>query len=162
FSLQPSQGSVRAVFVPLKRLQQDLEIAGRVNAMLVSGQFPAKPHGLQNDLRRAFALEDVGLTVRVVAVSSAIAVESAAGLLDASRVKAIDVVAAEHSVQTQPVFTYLANTIRSGDRQVPYSLVTAIDLNTVIGDGGAEKAALRQSGGAGSSSPIVLNDWTAR
>src|SRR5262245_12531679 len=31
FSLQPSQGAVRAAFVPLKRLQQDLDVANRVN-----------------------------------------------------------------------------------------------------------------------------------
>ena len=37
FSLRPQQGDVRAVFVPLKRLQQDLESAGRVNTLLVVG-----------------------------------------------------------------------------------------------------------------------------
>ena len=31
FSLEPQQGEIRAVFVPLSRLQQDLEAAGRVN-----------------------------------------------------------------------------------------------------------------------------------
>ena len=31
-------------------------------------------------------------------------------------------------MKAQPVLTYLANSMRSGDRQVPYSLVTAIDL----------------------------------
>jgi hypothetical protein len=61
FSLQPSQGSVRAVFVPLKRLQQDLEVSDRVNALLVSAQFPTRPPVLQDDIRRRFALEDVGL-----------------------------------------------------------------------------------------------------
>jgi ABC-type lipoprotein release transport system permease subunit len=161
FSLQPSQGSVRAVFVPMKRLQQDLEMVNRVNAVLVSGQFPVRPHGLQNDIRRAFALEDVGLSLRVVAASGAIAVESAAGLLDGPRVQAVEAAAAEQSVQTQPIFTYLANTIRSGNRQVPYSLVTALDMKTVAGDGANERAQ-PQSGNAASAPPIVLNDWTAR
>ncbi len=30
-----------------------------------------------------------------------------------------------------PVFTYLANTIRKGDRQIPYSLITATDLDAL-------------------------------
>jgi ABC-type lipoprotein release transport system permease subunit len=157
FSLQPSQGAVRAVFVPLKRLQQDLDIAGRVNALLVSGQFPASPRGLQDDIRRRFALEDVGLSVRVVEASREIAVESAAGLLDGPRVKAVEAAASEQSAKTRPIFTYLANTIRSGDRQVPYSLVTALDLSAVV-DSGSRVA----SANAASAPPIVLNDWTAR
>ena len=36
FSLEAQQGEVAAVFVPLARLQQDLEISGRVNTLLVS------------------------------------------------------------------------------------------------------------------------------
>src|SRR5206468_3553065 len=51
-----------------------------------------------------------------------------------------------------PIFTYLANSLKSGSRQVPYSLVTALDLGSV----GAEAAA------RGIDRPVVLNDWTAR
>jgi ABC-type lipoprotein release transport system permease subunit len=152
FSLQPKQGAVRAVFVPLKRLQQDLDVNDRVNALLVSG--PARVDGgvLQALLRRRFALEDVELSTRIVGAPPSIAIESAAGLLDAPRAKAADEAAAASSMQAQPVLTYLANTIRSGDRQVPYSLVTAIDLRAIVPGVAA---------GSGAS-PIVLNDWTAR
>ena len=38
FSLRPQQGSVRAVFVPLRRLQQELALDGRVNTLLVSAR----------------------------------------------------------------------------------------------------------------------------
>src|SRR5207237_9830449 len=40
FSLQPAQGDVRAVFVPMRRLQQDLDVNGRVNALLVADRRP--------------------------------------------------------------------------------------------------------------------------
>ena len=33
-----------------------------------------------------------------------------------------------------PVLTYVANTIRVGGREVPYSMVTAIDLEAAGGD----------------------------
>ena len=51
FSLRPQQGSVRAVFVPLKRLQRDLGVENRVNTLLVSGlgasqQENSDPEGL--------------------------------------------------------------------------------------------------------------------
>ena len=35
FSLQPGQGPVAAVFVPLSLLQRELKITGRVNTILV-------------------------------------------------------------------------------------------------------------------------------
>jgi ABC-type lipoprotein release transport system permease subunit len=157
FSLQPSQGTVRAVFVPLKRLQQDLEVTDRVNALLVSSSGEhASRDALMQRLRRIFALADVGLSLRVAGQPPAVVIESAAGLLDQPRVKAVDAAAAAHSARTQPIFTYLANSIRSGDRQVPYSLVTAIDLNTIV-----RETDFRRAGLSGPP-PIVLNDWTAR
>ena len=41
FSLQPQQGTVRAIFVSLRFLQQELEKSGRVNTILVAGARPA-------------------------------------------------------------------------------------------------------------------------
>ncbi len=150
FSLRPQQGAVRAVFVPLARLQQDLELRGRVNTLLIANGASADNAALERLVRARFALEDVGLTTRVV--GDAVAVESAAGLLDAPRAMAVDAAAQNSGVRPQPVLTYLANTMRSGDRQIPYSLVTAIDLRA-IGVAVDATAANR---------PIVLNDWAAR
>jgi putative ABC transport system permease protein len=45
FSLRPQQGRVRAVFVPLRRLQLELELAGRVNTLLVSTAGEQSPPG---------------------------------------------------------------------------------------------------------------------
>src|SRR5262245_21050689 len=68
FSLQPGQGDVRAVFVPLKRLQQDLEVTDRVNALVVADRPERGPDRstLETLIRRRFALEDVGLSIRLV------------------------------------------------------------------------------------------------
>ena len=163
FSLTASQGDVRAVFVPLRRLQQELDVAGRANVLLVADRSTPPPlarnsseprrgrlrdDALASAIRRRFALEDVGLTVRLVQGGRAMAVESATGLLDAPRAKAIDSAAGGSG---RPVFTYLANTIRSGSREIPYSLVTAMDLGAVAP--GASTAA---------GAPIVLNEWAAR
>src|SRR5262245_12928552 len=71
FSLQPQQGEVRAIFVPLRRLQTDLGVTARVNAMLVADVSTTaaraeseRSAALHAAIRRRFALEDVGLTVR--------------------------------------------------------------------------------------------------
>jgi putative ABC transport system permease protein len=185
FSLRPQQGRVRAVFVPLKRLQQELDVEARVNTLLVSEQSTASADAerLEQLVRRTALLEDVGLTVRVVGaeVSSgatseaALAVESAGGLLDSALSVAAERAAAP--MKTQPVFTYLANSLRSGGREIPYSLVTAMDLGRLPvapnlasslaarnGRGLQERPADARDAGANPASlpPIVLNDWAAR
>ena len=55
-------------------------------------------------------------------------------------------------MKAQPVFTYLANTLRTGDREIPYSLVTAVDLSTIVPALPPTQA----------EPPIVLNEWAAR
>jgi putative ABC transport system permease protein len=52
----------------------------------------------------------------------------------------------------RPVLTYLANTIRVGAREVPYSLVTAIALSAVT---------TQPIVTAGGAPPILLNTWAA-
>ena len=46
-------------------------------------------------------------------------------VLDQTRANAVDHAGVVSETSPDPVLTYLANAIRSGDRQVPYSLVTA-------------------------------------
>src|SRR6185436_6783416 len=143
FSLRPQQGAVRAVFVPLARIQQDLDLAGRVNTLLVSGGAGR----LEPLVRARFALE------------------SAAGLIDAPRAAAIDAAARAAALEPRPVLTYLANSIRSGDRQVPYSLVAAMDLRSLGAEPAPprrERAALPRPPTPTPTPPIVLNEWTAR
>jgi len=148
FSLVPSQGAVRAAFVPLRRLQQDLDAAGRVNALLFAQRFPAtQSDPLPSIVRNQFALADVGLSARAVAGGTAVAIESAAGVIDASKARAIDEATGGAG---EPILTYLANAIRSGDRAIPYSLVTAMDLRAVA------------PVDSHVPSPIVLNEWAAR
>ena len=69
--------------------------------------------------------------------------------------------------QPIPVFTYLANTIRKGDRQIPYSLVTAMDLAQVPEVDGAaggqpvSRSAAPTATPSPSADAIVLNEWAA-
>jgi ABC-type lipoprotein release transport system permease subunit len=147
FTIRPQQGDVRAVFVPMRRLQQDVEQPGRVNAMLVADRQRATNAPLQLLLKRHAHLEDFGLTLRTLGPQPAIALESSAGIIDGPRAAAADRAAVQANLVAKPVFTYLANTIRHGDREVPYSLVSATDPGVPLPSTGH---------------PIVLNDWTAR
>src|SRR3954470_9332343 len=160
FSLRPQQGEVRAVFVPLRRLQQDLEIEGKANALLVADQPGALVHDatsqLQMLIKKDARLEDYGLTLRALDPQRGLALEADAGVIDASRATASEQAAKLADAAARPVFTYLANAIRSGTREVPYSLVTATDLASVL-----PPMTLDESQPS-AKPPIVLNDWTAR
>jgi ABC-type lipoprotein release transport system permease subunit len=159
FSLRPQQGDIRAVFVPLPRLQQDLDLRGRVNTLLVADRSPGQPSGnrLETLLRQRFTLDDVGLSIRVVGGGTSIAVESAAGLLDATRAKAVEAAGVAAGLKSQPILTYLANSLRSGDRQIPYSLVAAIDLGAIAPQVRGSANTARPG-----KPPIVVNEWAAR
>lgn len=155
FALDPQQGEVRAVFVPLARLQQDLDVAGRANVLLASRPDASAQDGvavLERWARQHAALTDVGLGVSVVPATGQVAVTADGGLLDDARVAAVE--AALGTTRGHRLFTYLANGMRVGDKDVPYSLVSAADLSAMV-----PGAVLDTD--AGGADPIVLNAWAA-
>ena len=139
FSLRPQQAAVRAVFVPLKLLQRELEQENKVNTILVAEIAPAdagQSQGassaksvlqLERILKDKISLEDMGIKLRVLDEQRSISLENESALLNDSLAEAARETAAEMGLRTQPVLTYLANSIRSGEREIPDSLVTAFD-----------------------------------
>jgi putative ABC transport system permease protein len=126
FSLSPTQGDVRAVFLPLDRMQREFDLKGRVNTLLLTSNV---------DLRSRYRLEDIGLRRKGEQL------EHETLVMNDEIVRAIRSVDA----QAQPVFTYLANSILVNGREVPYSLVAAMDRADLPDD-----------------NSIVLNEWAAK
>ena len=125
FSLAQEQGRVLSVFVPLTRLQSDLDIEGRVNTLLLS----AREHAgglaaLVPILQRTATLADRSLTRRPLAQESAIVLGADAGLIDPIRVDAAARAAEQLGLRAESVFTYLATTLRTRSAAIPL-LVTA-------------------------------------
>jgi ABC-type lipoprotein release transport system permease subunit len=161
FSLSPEQGRIRAVFVPVGRLQRDLELAGRVNTLLVATRAgpAAGAERLVPILRRVATLADAGLSVSPVSVDGVVSVGADAGILDASRAAMVTRAAGAAGFSVDPIFTYLANAIRIGDREVPYSLVTARTLQTwAPATSGLDVPLPAHPDAPG---PIFLNAWAA-
>ena len=129
FALRPGQGAVLSLFVPLARLQRALQQPGGANTILVSSasqqdELPA----LRRLLREHATPSDVGIRLRTLASGEAVAVESARILLDASIAAAAFDAARRAGRSASGVFAYLANAIRAGGREVPYSVIAAADL----------------------------------
>jgi ABC-type antimicrobial peptide transport system permease subunit len=185
FSLRAQQGEVRALFLPLDRLQRELDQAGRVNALLVAER-PGVTTGasLADLLTSVKQLDDSGLRVRRVgapglvadatprggppapgpdARDDLLAVESGSGLLSNDIVARATTVASSLRMTTCPVFAYLARTIRIGAREAPYSVVAGFDLGTRC----AGMPFLVHSrwgdprGDPSIADPIRINAWTA-
>ncbi|MQA30335.1 MAG: FtsX-like permease family protein [Luteitalea sp.] len=158
FSLEPQQGSVHAAFLSMSRLQQELEVAGRVNTLLLAN-LPGRERDaaaiLSRLVRASFQLEDVELFVKAIEPKEQVAVASPSGLLDDARAGAARQAIDAAGMQSIPVFTYLANRLRHGTRDVPYSLVTAIDLELIAPGMPAPAEAVTPP-------PMVLNAWAAR
>lgn len=161
FSLSPRQGPVRAVFVPLPRLQRDLEVPNRINTLLVSrggpvrqtSSDPARPDRLAGILRDIYSLEDTDLKLRVLEGQQCLSVETEGTLIGEGLAARVRNAANALGLRTRFLFTYLANTIRTGGRRIPYSLVTALDFPSF---------GLPPASPGGEPPPVVLNRWAAR
>jgi ABC-type lipoprotein release transport system permease subunit len=132
FSLKPGQGALKAVFIGLKRLQKDLEQAGRVNTLLFG-------EGVKADLAK-MQLRDLGVKL-IELPDNRVSVETESAVLSDGLESAA---VATAGAQNERYYTYLVNSMRAGTREVPYSLVTAASSKGVA------------------AGEIALNDWAAR
>jgi ABC-type antimicrobial peptide transport system permease subunit len=138
FSLNPQQGDVRAAYVPLARLQKELGEIGKVNTILLGPT--ADPARL---LAAHYTLEDLGIKTRTL--PNAIAVETDTTLIPDALAERATATAKSLGLSTQPVLTYLANSIRANGREIPYSVVTALAAPPAPAD----------------PASITLNQWAA-
>src|SRR5437899_7176617 len=126
FSLRPQQGDVRAVLVPLARLQRHLDQQGKVNTILLAnGRAGSGP--IERTLKDRYTLEDLGLRLRILEKQRCLSLETAGTLTSDDLAGTAPATAKSLGLGTEPVLTYLANSIRVGAREIPYSVVTALD-----------------------------------
>ena len=132
-------------------MQTLLDQRDRANAILIAALDTA---GVEHRLRQSALVDDFGLRVRALDALGVIAVESRSTILSDAAASAAIRVAERVGLHVIPTLTYLANSIRAGERAIPYSTITAIDLAS-LGWVGAEAQNLKPGA-------IVLNDWAAK
>jgi ABC-type antimicrobial peptide transport system permease subunit len=140
FSLRAEQGDVRAVYVPLAHLQREIVQPRRVNTIVAShGRLPA------------LTLADLGIRLREVEAAGrplgrsaadppdpllanraeggvpVLSLETDSAVISDALADAATRTAQSLGLRAQPVLSYLANRMRIGAREVPYSVVTALD-----------------------------------
>ena len=177
FSIQPQQTEVRAVFVSLRALQNELEQQGKANLILVSDGAPentqqASEAALQRILKETVTFEDYGLKLRALSDRQTLSVESEAGLVSESLAEAVrrSALSADTS-GAWPFLSYLVNSIRTAEgRALPYSIVTGVEpkmlewmqhdeLGHMSGCDATLSAGMGTSAETAHLPPLMLNEW---
>lgn len=140
FSLRASQVPPHNAFVPLRLLQQRLELGERANVLLVSG---ADQKTAEQQFKAKWQPADAELEVVALTNAPGLQLNSRRVFVDTHVVQATDKLAREST----KVLTYFVNEIRSGERSTPYSMVTAAEAPLAPED-------LR-------TNEIVINEWLA-
>lgn len=161
FGLSPSQQLPLNVFLPLEQAQRALDQPGRVNALFVSGGRSRESAGwLNNLLDQKLTLSDLRLKLRPLEDRGVFALESGRVMLDEVTAEQAAQAAEEADLAYEPILTYVANAIRLGEREIPYSTVTA------VGDAQSQVLGrLSLTNGRPAPDPrareVLLNQWAA-
>jgi hypothetical protein len=164
-ALRPRSGAVRAVFVPLRTLQRTLGLEGRANAVLAAARTEAATAALETALASAVGLEDLGLRLRVLPEARALQLETTSALVGDRLASEATAVARGQGLAASASLVYLANALRVADREVPYSLVAALDEATMTRLAPTAAGTPRTAAGSGEAAAepaIVLNEWAAK
>ena len=174
FSLQASQSLPNNAFLALETLQAALEQPNKINAIFVRREIPSAAERSEIGALLRPKLEDVGITVKHVIRTYRASEDREQTSIDYYSVttdrmifspEVADVVQKGLPSGSQPMLTYLANSIRrvgkndesTDNSGIPYSMVTAIDMT-------AEFSLTDTSGqniGRMADNEIVLNEWAA-
>ena len=118
---------------------------------------------IRDDIKKRCVLSDWGLKLRNLPSRKGFSLESDRIILDDETAKAASEAAAETGLPFTPLYTYLANSIRAGQREIPYSVITAADLwkgamTSIPKDAGPSAQPSRETNG----DAIWLTDWAAQ
>ncbi|RMF86906.1 MAG: hypothetical protein D6741_21290, partial [Planctomycetota bacterium] len=130
FRIEPSQTVPRLAFADLEWLADRLEQPGKANTLMLVGRDTEQPAGPDAVAAAAEALSprpiDYGLRI-TEDPRGFFQISSDQLILDGRLDAAVRDGLSQHEVS--PIFVYLANTIRCGDKEVPYSIVAAMHLD---------------------------------
>ncbi len=142
FGLEANQLPPFNAFVPASLLQENTDLKGRVNALLVGQDSAGKltQAAANGALGKHWKLADASLQVREL--PGAVELRTDRVFVDEATSKA-----ALSAPGARGVLTYFVNELRLGSRAAPYSIVAAMQ-------GGPVPAGLRDN-------EVVINDWLA-
>ncbi|MHC4907889.1 MAG: hypothetical protein ACYTBW_06545, partial [Planctomycetota bacterium] len=148
FDLQASQAPPLNAFVSLEWLADKVGVAGKANTLLVvsDGANDRIQENLSAALKQVMRPEDLGLEIRRIEAEEIFELRTSRIFLD----KPIVDVAMKTGEGAYGIFTYFVNEIRCGEKTIPYSMVSAIEVEAK----GSVLSGLNDN-------EIVINEWLA-
>ena len=148
FSLQANQVPPLNAFVPLRLLQERLDLAAKANLLLV-GQAQGtsgsvNKESAQKALQSAWTLDDAELEVKPAFNPAQAELRSRRVFLDQPAVASIG-----PNMPHSRILTYFVNDLRHGTNATPYSMVSAVESSSGLVPAGLKK------------DEIVVNSWLA-
>ncbi|MCH8294644.1 FtsX-like permease family protein [Candidatus Poribacteria bacterium] len=162
FGLRPHQSLPLNAYVSLSVLQKALDQTKQVNTILIAGKDQEISRSedeanWQHRLHQVLKLDDLSLVLREREDFHSL--ESKRFLLKPDIIEIAKAVADENQVPFLTIMTYLANTISTNGREIPYSTITGIET-------GHATASLKLIDGSAAPSladdEILLNEWAAK
>ena len=142
FNMKTSQTAPYNVFVPLAYLNEKMGMTDKANRLLFSGNGNTDADLINEAIRKHWRHQDMALEVHAVNDAADWEVRSGRVFMDSAVVESIT----KAHPDAKEVLTYMVNTFKVGDRETPYSFISA-------GPFGKEK------GLAGTD--MVINEWMA-
>ena len=141
FSLHASQVPPEIIFLNLKKLQKESNMAGLINLILSKDSFDS----IKKNVDEKWQPEISGLTLRKVDNDTSWELVSNRVFLPADMVT---------KAKGSKIVTYMANEIRLADKTIPYSIVSAMNPGDKAGNSFKNLPEFN-------ADEIVLNKWTA-
>ena len=158
FSLAANQVPPYNVFVPMGWLEEQLDLGGKANVLLLGAPAPGKEgRSVSEALAKAFRLADAEHNVRLVPGRDTAEIRTTRVFLDPPVVRAV----AEAKPDAVGVLTYLVNELRVGDKTTPYSMVTAIGPLGPATNAVAEEYVAKILPADMADDQVVINSWLA-
>jgi ABC-type antimicrobial peptide transport system permease subunit len=126
FNLTPNPAAPLNVFVPLRTLARLAtgDPAPTATVLLASG---APTDELNAALRSRLTLEDFGLKVREIDRHGYASIESAELVIPPATVTALEAALKELGRRAEPTVAYVADTLASGTKEIPYPVVAGLN-----------------------------------
>lgn len=124
FSLGISQIVPQNLFINISDLQNDDTSIQRVNRLLAVATDDMTESSVYNILKEILVPSDIGLSVRISQVTGESEIVSDRVFIDSAVVSSI----ISNTRGGYPLITYLANSMKTGDQETPYSFVSGLPL----------------------------------
>lgn len=121
FNLKTSQTAPYNVFLSLSFLNEQMELKGKANKILISNNTTANPPKINEAIGKYWTLEDMALEIFPVQDGEDLEITSDRVFMDSTITNAVNQI----TPNAKDILTYMINSFSIGEKETPYSFMAA-------------------------------------